>query len=442
MINIYWTFFEICLCIVEILLFDIFLSRFGQKNFWSNWQRYGMILGFGLLIHFIGLFKFSFIISMLFSIAIYSLYAAISHRLKQRQSIVVAMLFICMILVIDMLVTYSMALLLPINVLDTYKESKMSRFTCGITSKVVLFAFVMIFLRQNKQNKEELSSLSTKLLFYTVLISIICLYTVGCFIQMEGHEVKPLQEICLCILVLGIFVINILSYVMIKQLNEKVVKEKKMEMVQYHNKVLEKMILENKTLEMEWRRNRHDFNNHLSCIDMLLQMQNMAKARTYIQNLTHSFLGSAGTIDVGNEIANAVLNQKWVLANKNQIAFNIEGILPEVLEIDQVDICAILSNSIDNAIEAVLKIEEVEKRNIDIYIKSYDKYLVLEVSNTVKELILHASEKLETTKRDKKHHGIGMTSMQMIVDKYKGHMEWSCQDYCFHLVILLPFMAD
>ena len=442
MINIYWAVFEIFLCFVEIFLFDLFLSSFGKIRLTNRWLRYSLMAIVSLIIYIKGFYVEKFWLAILLGLIIYLLYAIAVYDLKTSQFVAITLLFICTVLVIDMLVTYSMALILPIDVLETFKLSRLSRFTCAITSKAILFGCVMFFARHNKAYKEDFSTLGSKLLFHAVLISVICLYSVGCFVQLQGYEFQPLQEFCLCILVLGIFIINILVYVMIKQLNIKVLKEKKMEMIAYHNKMLEKMILENKTLEMEWRRNRHDFNNHLSCIDMLLQMENISKARAYIQNLTHNLLGSAGNLDVGNEIANAILNQKWVIANKNKITFNVEGSLPEVIAIDQVDICAILSNSMDNAIEAVMKIDEVERRLIDLYIKCYDKYLVLEVSNSVKEMIIHKTDKLETTKEDKKHHGIGMTSMQMIVDKYKGHMEWSCEDYCFHLVILLPYVAE
>lgn len=175
---------------------------------------------------------------------------------------------------------------------------------------------------------------------------------------------------------------------------------------------------------------------------MLLQMENLPKARAYIEELTHSYAGSASGLKVGNEIADAVVNQKYVLAQKNHIKMKVEGTLGKCLHIEQMDLCAVLSNALDNAIEAAQKVEDEEKRFVNLAFKTYRTYLIIEVKNAVKENVVSKKESLPTTKDNKNRHGIGMTSMQTTVEKYKGYMEWHCKDHCFSLILLFPMQQE
>ena len=134
---------------------------------------------------------------------------------------------------------------------------------------------------------------------------------------------------------------------------------------------------------------------------MLLQMQNITKARSYIQNLTQSYLGNTLIIKVGNEIADAVINQKYIFAKQKGIDFKVEGSLDDNYPIEQMDLCALLSNSLDNAIEAAQKVDIEEKRFVQLFFRVYHSYLIIEVVNSVKENIKSDSVTINTTKKNK-----------------------------------------
>ena len=169
---------------------------------------------------------------------------------------------------------------------------------------------------------------------------------------------------------------------------------------------------------------------------MLLQMDNIEKARAYIKNMNASCQTTYMGIKTGNEMADVVVNQKFVLAKDQEIELCATGLLDEQLNINQMDLCAILCNSLDNAIEACRQLEDKEKRKIKVILKMHKGYILIEVVNSMKE-VLTTNKRLITTKRDKSRHGIGMLSMQTIVEKYKGNLEWKCENNQFFLSIML-----
>ena len=204
--------------------------------------------------------------------------------------------------------------------------------------------------------------------------------------------------------------------------------------------MLTRAVQENEEYQKDVRKMHHDFNNHLSCIDMLLQMNNVEKARRYIQGMLVSANENKRIIRLGNEIAEAVVNQKYLLAQKQGIAFEVIGNLEENLQIDAVDLCALLSNALDNAIEASLRMEEVSKRNIQLEMKPYKDYLMIKVSNTVAEDV--NVKNLKTSKADKSQHGIGMLSMKSVVEKYEGYLKYECENRLFNVSMMLKIKGN
>lgn len=213
-------------------------------------------------------------------------------------------------------------------------------------------------------------------------------------------------------------------------------KKKEYEVIEYQNEVLIKATLEKDEMNKEVRKIWHDFNNHISCIDMLLQMNNIEKARGYIKNMNASCQTTYMGIKTGNELADVVINQKYMLAKAQDISLKVSGQLDESLSISQMDLCALLCNSLDNAIEACREIEDITIRKIDLFLEVYKNYLHIDINNSVKKEAMD-NNKLITTKQDKSRHGIGMLSMKTIVEKYGGHLEWKYDHDQFCLSIVL-----
>ena len=110
--------------------------------------------------------------------------------------------------------------------------------------------------------------------------------------------------------------------------------------------------------------------------------------------------------------------------------------------INTIDLYALLGNALDNAMEAVEKFCEIEKRQIDVLIYRQQNFLVMNIINPIPEHLVYEEELPVTTKGDKKIHGFGLRSMQYIVRKYDGFLNISEEDGCFSLKILMPIPRE
>ena len=102
-----------------------------------------------------------------------------------------------------------------------------------------------------------------------------------------------------------------------------------------------------------------------------------------------------------------------------------------------VEICALFANSLDNAIEACQRMEDREEKYIDMMCKVMNGFMVFKLVNSKVNEIKMVGNRLQTTKTDREEHGIGLSSIQYIVDKYGGEMVINHSENEFHLSILI-----
>ncbi|WP_054738490.1 sensor histidine kinase [Cellulosilyticum ruminicola] len=277
-----------------------------------------------------------------------------------------------------------------------------------------------------KKNNEELSLFKTSILFGGEAIGGISL-----LLMMERIFEKE-EMIGFIIGVLGGFsniIILLLSFRRKKQ------EQEEKQILRAQNKSLVDLISSNKVLDERRRKMGHDFNNHISCIDMLLQMGNIERAREYIAKMNQNYSKYYAGISVNHEIADAIMNEKYLKAQKSHIDFLVEGQF-EALNIDEMDFCIILGNSLDNAIEAAMRIEDEAERYIEVKIENTKSVTCITVLNSMKE-IAQEGKRLLTTKKDKEHHGIGINSMQAAAMRNNGEIKWQCSDGEFKLKVIL-----
>lgn len=186
----------------------------------------------------------------------------------------------------------------------------------------------------------------------------------------------------------------------------------------------------------EISRVRHDMKQTNSVVMSLLMEEKTKEAIEYMQKTAKQVSDFDVVIDVGNDFVNAILNAKLSEAKRNGITVlcsadkNASGI-------DDVDLCNLLGNLLDNAIEACEKCHD-RQRVIEIKLRmSGDKYL-LEVENTAAENALESNKQLATTKDDTSRHGYGIKSIKSIAEKYNGMVDFSQQGDRFRSVVVMP----
>lgn len=143
-------------------------------------------------------------------------------------------------------------------------------------------------------------------------------------------------------------------------------------------------------------------------------------------------------VKTGNEVFDTILTEKSLYCEEREIQVTCVADGSQMDFINTVDLYAILGNAMDNAIEAVEKFEEKEKRQIDVIIYRQQNFLVMNIINPLPERLVYEEELPVSTKGDKRYHGFGLRSMRYIVKKYNGFVNISEEDGCFSLKILMP----
>lgn len=181
---------------------------------------------------------------------------------------------------------------------------------------------------------------------------------------------------------------------------------------------------------------RHDLHNHLTVLQGLIESGKIEKAEEYVKQLlgTPALRGSRQLCD--NGAANAVLAAKAEEITRLGLEGDFQVSLPEALPIVDMDLCALLGNALDNAMEAAVKAQD---KKISLRCRTDKGMLMLKVTNA---LAGDERENLATTKADKKHHGFGLDGMREIAKRYGGTLETVTDGGSFVLLVCLPLGGD
>jgi len=163
----------------------------------------------------------------------------------------------------------------------------------------------------------------------------------------------------------------------------------------------------------------HDMKNHLLAIAGLAQDGQMKQIKTYIQEMFHILELKEQKISVGHPFLDLILDQKIARAERAGIKVKTEvGDLSELM-LSELEICALFSNLLDNAIEANERLGNQMEKWIKLICKRQNKLLVVCIVNPTEIAVIN-SEIPETTKEDKSRHGLGLRSVKQIVEGHEG----------------------
>ena len=191
--------------------------------------------------------------------------------------------------------------------------------------------------------------------------------------------------------------------------------------------------------QAEIRRFRHDMNHHLMIIRDLFDQGDKDAAHAYFREL-ESQIAPQNRCFCKNSVLNAVLNSKYNKAKDCSIDCFFRIDLPEFTTIDQVSLCSIFANTLDNAIEASLKIPEPEKRKLSLKARIAENgFFSYEIKNANINAVTIEKGKYISDKKNKSEHGLGLTSLQRTVEKYNGTISISYDETSFTVVILIGY---
>ena len=181
---------------------------------------------------------------------------------------------------------------------------------------------------------------------------------------------------------------------------------------------------------------RHDFKNYIGCAQSLLKVDKKLEAEEYLSRIITDKLDSITKyVSTNSEPINAVINTKLTNCKNKNINVKCEVLVNDFSSFQELDLSILLSNLFDNAIEACSK--NSQKSILALEMADRKGYLCILMKNSLEKSVLKNNPKLKTTKKDKAMHGIGLSSVRDIAEKYQGMVNFSEADDMFIVDIWL-----
>lgn len=437
---ILWSLYEYILSLIEVLLFFDFLGFMLKKNRNVEDRHYRISILLLSTIIFI-LTEFD-VYLMIRTISIYIIFLFIAYKLFSgdiKEKIFFVTMFYFFLIFGDIIAVNIISKFIGKDVKDIIANQTWARILFSQISKLLLF----IILRIIKNNYVERESDIPRYYWYWILfvylisgINLLVIFNISLILNELNVEAQYLT----IIINMGSLLIVLITYYVFIKLNRFYRKSSNYKIIKIKNEMLRKEIKEKENIYEEVRKTHHDFKNHIICIEKLLEQGKLELVSEYINNLKEEKFQVYTWIKTGNDVVDAILNQKKSEGMKKNIDIDMKVVIPDDINIKPMDLCVILGNALDNGIEANEKIKDIDKRNIKVRINPYKDYLFIEISNPTIFNPIDEYGQLKTTKDNKEKHGFGIKSMATVVEEYNGILNYEYDEGEFILSIMLPMV--
>ncbi|WP_317368495.1 GHKL domain-containing protein [uncultured Tyzzerella sp.] len=327
------------------------------------------------------------------------------------------------IISLSKIITYQ---LYGMPILNMLLENKQEKIIFQLTNQVMLFLiYILIKFFTSVQKKIAIN-------LYVILVFTLCM-VFNIMVFTEGNNKIPFSVT----IVLYIVIISIYIYVTtIEYNNEKF----KISIIKKQNKYYKQQLDTINRLNKVSKSVKHDYKNHISIIKSLLDDEKFLELKEYVDDI----LGKINHIEkinfTQNIIIDSILNFKIDEIKENNIKYDFNIKIPNDFNINSVDITIILSNLLDNAIEAC----SIDLKNIDKYILLdlifKDNLLIIKCKNSFDGVINKKDKYIISRKNNKLESGIGIYNIQNVVKKYNGLMdiEYNEKDFNVDISLIIP----
>lgn len=204
----------------------------------------------------------------------------------------------------------------------------------------------------------------------------------------------------------------------------------------YQRELIETHYQEVETMYRQIRGWRHDYRNHIQTMKVLAAKGDMEGIKKYLDELDTDLNTVDTVVKTGNAMADAILNSKISLAKSKEITVEVDAHIPVKLKMSELDLCVIIGNLFDNAIDASMALPE-EQRLIRVYMDMKNTQLYISFTNlTATKKLTKVGNRFRTTKGD--GHGFGLVRIDNIIERLDGYLSRNSEDGAFTTEILIP----
>lgn len=203
----------------------------------------------------------------------------------------------------------------------------------------------------------------------------------------------------------------------------------------YQSDLLQKYCDEVESMYKKMRGWRHDYHNHIQAMQASMALGKYEDVNAYLRQLNDDLTQVDTTVKTGRVMIDAILNGKMNIAAQNEIAINVKAKIPAGTPVSDVDLCAIIGNLLDNAIEENKRLPQ-EDRFLRIYIGQKNTQLYLAFTNAAGKKREKRQNRFASAKREQ--HGLGLMRVESLVRKYGGLFSADSEDGGFTAELLIP----
>lgn len=294
---------------------------------------------------------------------------------------------------------------------------------------IKITSFVLVLLMQgfkNVKNKVVIPNV------YWISLIVVPLGTVTMLfvIFMNTDISSALMVICMsCVLL-----INIMTFYLYDKISNLMMRQRNKQLEAMQNDFYKQQVEMMKKSLDSMKVIQHDLKNKLSPLYGLAQNKEWEELLKQLSELTSLCNVDNEIVRSGNIVIDSIINYKLNQVKNGSVSIYTDVLIPEKLSLSMFDIAVIVGNLLDNAIEAVLK---VEKRWIDIKLKYIKGMLIIEINNSYNGKLIQKAKSFVSVKKDKDNCGMGIRSVRSVVDKYDGVIQFSYDDSIFGVKTLL-----
>lgn len=306
-----------------------------------------------------------------------------------------------------------------------------------IASRIILFLLLITVKRISVIKKKNVIDMSNKEWLQFLIFPIFTLITV---IVMTNSMITSYHEDIVNVYYVIAIVLIVLNMVVFHLINEilensqrireaDVLKQQSIGQLELYNSL-------RKNYDIQ-RKRTHEYKNQIMCIDSLLKKKNYNKLEEYLNSIFDKLDGQLDMVDTNNEVVNAVINAKYYEALQNDVLFILKINDLSHIKVSDEDIVTILSNLLDNAIEAAGQCD-IDKRTVGIKLLYEDDVLSIAVSNSYKtEPEIMEDGYMRTIKDDKEQHGLGIRNVVATLEKYNAEyiIDYKNGEFVFSIIM-------
>jgi len=428
-----WFVIELIAILVENFAFVYFLNSRFHSKYNSFWPQLGT---WSLLVISCLVFTVPFIVIHAFTIQIIMLIYLLFFKLGTIFQKIFGVLIVFSITIATSLIGAGLASLLTNTSIEhTLIYQDTARLFALIFIKTLQ---VVVFYALAKRHERERNLRRQPAFFLFIAVAANFMYLIMLRLYVESPNLQPQQNL-LVWLAAGSLLIMIAIFIVYELFIREEARNIELAVNLQRTRLETGFLNEMDKLYSAIRTWRHDYENNFTVLRALVREAETDKALDYMDGMNNSIMDSKIMLRTGNLSLDAIVSAKLVLAESHGIKINVEAAYPENDIISDNDLCAIVGNLLDNAIEGCLRItDEKTGKFIIISISTMKKNLSLVIVNSYHEIAKKDGYFL--TSKKEPDRGVGIKHIDRIINKYQGYVVRSQDNGIFTTNIIIPLM--